>query len=96
MVVCEAGIPIKKSNIQILNTHLIKSAFHGSVIDFLFRVGQMTGIGGDSPGHLFVWNHPHVTQRVNGIITHKKLITFSVNQSIGVSSSIAFRTSNHI
>ena len=76
---------------QRLHIHGAETLFHGRVINFPHRIGEVPGISGMQPGHLPVGNGANLAFPVNRIGPDEKLVRFAMDHPVGGCAADAFR-----
>src|SRR5687768_8853419 len=75
------GIPVTEQSLHFksMDIDFVHPFFHGHDVNFVLRVGEMSGIGGEAPAHLMIRNDAHASQPIDYIRTDEQLLRFPVD-----------------
>lgn len=79
-----------------MDIDFVESLFHGGVVDFVFGIGEMAGVGGWSSEHLRVRNGANVSEVVDSVGADEELLGLLVDHAIGGSATDTFAADDEV
>src|SRR5574344_2616904 len=79
---------------QRMNIDFVNALFHSSNHYLILRIGYTTSYRGETPGSSADRYNTNITFRIDSVWSNEKLITFTMNHSIGWCTTYTFDTSH--